>query len=235
MVKLLDCTTRDGGHCTNWSYSDEYIFDLMSELNKNKIDYYEIGYRNYYDREGKGGFYHCTPDFIQKFYDKKGSLKLGVMVDAKRYNESDFINANYDCVDFVRIATHLDRIKDTLLIAETLNSRDYNVMIQLMDITNLEEEHYKILEGWENKSIIEALYLADTYGVANPKDIEYVYNRIKKIGYKNIGFHAHNNTGQALSNSLRVAALGAYSIDITQDGVGINGGNLPYEQFISYI
>ena len=29
MVKILDCTIRDGGHCTNWNYSDEYIFNLM--------------------------------------------------------------------------------------------------------------------------------------------------------------------------------------------------------------
>ena len=93
MTKLLDCTTRDGGHVTNWNYSDEYIFSLLEDLNKKKVNFYEIGYRNYFDREGKGEFYYCLPDFLKKFYDKKGDLKLGIMVDTKRYNEDDFIDA----------------------------------------------------------------------------------------------------------------------------------------------
>lgn len=230
MVKLLDCTTRDGGYCTNWNYSDECVFNLITELNNNNVLFYEIGYRNYYDKEGKGAFYYCTPDFIKKFYGNKGSLKLGIMVDTKRYNESDFINANNDYIDFVRIATHPDRIKDTLLIAETLNNKNYKVMIQLMDITTLSEEHYDLLENWQNKNILEVLYLADTYGIITPNELEKIYNKIKEIGYSNIGFHAHNKTQQALTNSLKAIELGAFSIDITQDGAGINGGNLSHAE-----
>ncbi|MBR6127102.1 hypothetical protein IKQ21_05395 [bacterium] len=231
MVKLLDCTTRDGGYCTNWNYSDEYIFGLMSTLNKNKINFYEIGYRNYYDKNGKGAFYYCTPDLIKKFYDKKGDLNLGVMVDTKRYNESDFLNAKEDYIDFVRIATHPDRIKDTLLIAENLYNKNYNVMVQLMDITNLTQGHFSILNNWQNKSILKVLYLADTYGIINAEDLGQVYSKIKEMGYKNIGFHAHNKTHQALTNSIHTIKLGAYSIDVVQDVNGINGGNLSYNEF----
>lgn len=232
MVKLLDCTTRDGGHSTNWDYSDEYIFNLMSDIKSKNINFFEIGYRNYYDRAHKGAFYYCTPNLIKRFYDKKGNLSLGVMVDTKRYNENDFINNREDYIDFVRIATHPDRIRETLLIAENLNNKKYNVMIQLMDITNLHEEHYNILKSWKHKSIIKILYLADTYGILNAESLKLFFNKIKKIGYKNIGFHAHNQTHQALSNSMKAIELGAYSIDITQNATGINGGNLLYKQFV---
>ena len=234
MVKLLDCTTRDGGYCTNWNYSNEYIFNLMSCLNENNVCYYEIGYRNYYDRKNKGKFYYCTPNVIKHFYDQKGALNLGVMVDTKRYNESDFVNANDDCLDFVRIATHPDRITDTLLIAESLKNKNYSIMIQLMDITNLTEEHYNILEEWENKTILHTLYLADTYGIIKPENIETYYKILQRIGFKNISFHAHNKTNCALSNSLKVIELGGYSIDITQDGIGINGGNLSCKDIYEY-
>ena len=232
MVKLLDCTTRDGGHCTNWEYSYEYIFNLVSDIKLKKINFLEIGYRNYYDKKGKGAFYYCTPDLINKFSDVKDYLNIGVMVDTKRYNESDFSNAKDDCIDFVRVATHPEQIEETLHIAEMLNIRNYNVMVQLMDITNLTQEHYELLDNWQNKSFIKVLYLADTYGIINPEVLEQVYSRVKDMGYKNIGFHAHNKTHQALSNSIKAVELGAYSIDVMQDVAGINGGNLSYNDFI---
>ena len=43
MVKVLDCTIRDGGYSDNWEYSDEYVLDLITDLNKKNIDFAEIG------------------------------------------------------------------------------------------------------------------------------------------------------------------------------------------------
>ena len=235
MVKILDCTIRDSGHCTNWNYSDEYIFNFMSDLKSKNINFFEIGYRNYYDRNNKGVFYYCKPDFLQKFYDKKGKLNLGIMVDTKRYNENDFINANMDYVDFIRIATHPEKIKETIHIAENLHARNYNVMIQLMDIKNLLSEHYDLLENWHNKEILETIYLADTYGTINTEELEVIYKKIKSIGYKYISFHAHNKKNLALSNSKKIIELGAYSIDVAQIGAGINGGNLQYDELRTVI
>lgn len=230
MVKILDCTIRDGGHCANWDFSDDLIFNLISTLNQNKISFFEIGYRNHFDREGKGNFYYCTPDFLEKFYKKKGNLNLGVMVDTKRYDKSDFESGKDDFADFVRIATHPERIADTLSIAENLYKRDYKVMLQLMDMTKLNDEHYKILETWERKDIPQTVYLADTYGTAKTEEVEKHFNKLKDIGFRNISFHAHNHSELALINTKRAIELGAYSIDVSQDGIGINGGNLLYSK-----
>ena len=52
------------------------------------------------------------------------------------------------------------------------------------------------------------------------------------MGYVNIGFHAHNHMNQALKNSIKAIELGAYSVDVTQNKVGINGGNLLYTDLI---
>lgn len=235
MVKILDCTTRDGGYCTNWNYSDGYIYNLMSVLNSCDVSFFEIGYRNYYENSDKGIFYHLTPALIKKFYEKRGQLKLGVMVDTKRYSESDFADGTSDYIDFLRIATHPDKIYETLKIAEMLHKRRYSVMIQLMDISNLTEEHYKILAEWGKKHILQTIYLADTYGIITPNDVEKIYNILKDIGYENISFHAHNKTHQALANTLKSIELGAYSVDVTQDGEGINGGNLSYNELEKFI
>ena len=107
-------------------------------------------------------------------------------------------------------------------------------MIQLMDISHLTQVHYNLLNEWKKKNILETIYLADTYGIINQEELVKIYNKIKKMGYKNISFHAHNKTQQALSNSIKAVELGAYSIDITQNGLGINGGNLSYIEFVHF-
>ena len=49
---------------------------------------------------------------------------------------------------------------------------------------------------------------------------------MKILGFDKISFHAHNNAGHAFENSLAAVNLGAYSVDVTKDGIGRNGGNL---------
>lgn len=226
MVKILDCTTRDGGHITNWEFSDEFIRNLIECLIKTNISYYEIGYRNFYDNGGKGCFYKCDKNILTKFYPLKKDLKLGVMTDTKRYNAQDFPDAKEDYIDFVRIACHPDRIAETLDIALNLYKNNYQVIIQLMDISNVTNNEYKILKNWGYKDILETIYMADSYGTLHPENIEEYFNKLKNAGYKKISFHAHNNLNLALENTLKAIELGAYSVDVTLNGLGRAGGNL---------
>lgn len=229
MIKILDCTTRDGGYASNWNFDDEYIFNHIKFLNENNISYYEIGYRNYHDTEDKGSFYRCTPELLKPFYQAKENLKLGIMTDTTRYNAEDFPGQAEDCIDFVRVAVHPDKIPQALNIAENLYQKGYMVFVQLMDVTNIEADGYLYLYMWDKKNILESLYFADSYSKLIPSDIPQYYNKLKILGYNKISFHAHNNSGHAYENTISAINLGAYSIDVTKNGIGRNGGNLDFE------
>lgn len=235
MIKILDCTTRDGGHISNWEFQTEYVFGLMEKLKTCNVSYYEIGYRNHFDIDGKGEFYKCSSEFLEKFYNAKGDLQLGVMVDTTRFLLDDFPSCDDDFVDFVRIAAHPDEITQAFEIAEQLHSRGYKVFVQLMDVSNIEADGYLHLFAWENKHILESLYFADSYGILTPVDVECYYNKLKILGYDKISFHGHNNNGNVLENSLKVLSLGAYSIDTTDQGMGRRGGNLDLSLFIDFL
>lgn len=229
MIKILDCTTRDGGFTSNWNFDEEYILNHIKFLNENNISYYEIGYRNYHDTEDKGPFYRCTPELLKPFYQSKQNLKLGIMTDTTRYNTEDFPGKSEDYIDFVRVAVHPDKIPQALNIAENLYQKGYMVFLQLMDVTNIEADGYLYLYMWDKKNILESLYFADSYSKLLPSDIPQYYNKLKILGYNKISFHAHNNSGHAYENTLSAINLGAYSIDVTKNGVGRNGGNLDFE------
>lgn len=232
MIKILDCTTRDGGHTTNWNFEDKFVFDLMDTLNKKGVQYYEIGYRNHTDTNGKGEFYTCKPEFIKKFYDKKGNLKLGIMADEKRFDEKDFPSAEKDYVDFVRVACHPDRILGAIKAVNYLIAKGYKVFLQIMDISNTDENGYINLYNFDKKNEIISLYIADSYGTLAPNDIEDYMKKLKVIGYEKISFHGHNSNGNVLKNSLKAVKCGAYSIDTTFNSAGRYGGNLDLNELI---
>lgn len=223
MVKILDCTTRDGGHKTKWNFNEDFVFSLMECLNNSNISYYEIGYRNHYDNEGKGIFYNCSPEFLEKFYKAKGNLELGVMTDTSRYLAEDFQGRDKDNIDFVRIACHPDRIRETLEISKDLHNKGYKVLLQLMEAPNIDEAGYLSLFEFDNKDIFETVYLADSYSTMHPNEIEKYFNKMKMLGYKKISFHAHNKIQLALKNTLKAIEHGAYSVDVTLDGIGRDG------------
>lgn len=235
MVKILDCTTRDGGHNTNWNFQIDYVVNLFEKLNNIGVSYYEIGYRNHIDLEGRGEFYNCTPQFIQGFCDYKENLRLGVMTDVARFSADDFSGVENDFIDFVRIACHPDEICRALEIAEQLHFKGYKVFVQLMDISHVEADGYLHLFAWGNKYILESLYFADSFGILTPQDVECYYNKLKILGYEKISFHGHNNNGNVMENSLKAVSLGAYSVDTTDGGIGRRGGNLALEDLISKI
>lgn len=226
MVKILDCTVRDGGYKTNWTFTDNFIKSFIQCLEDSKVDYFEIGYRNFYDTEGKGKFYKCGKELLQQYYNEKKSIQIGIMTDTKRFNSIDFPGAEHDYTDFVRVAGHPDKIRETLDIAKSLLDKNYRVFVQLMEISNVEKKDYDILAKWDYKNEIECIYMADSYGTITPSDVESFYKIIQSNGYNKIGFHAHNTINLALENTLKAIELGAYCVDVTLSGLGRGSGNL---------
>lgn len=228
MTKILDCTVRDGGHQNNWDFDDDFVFSLIKKLKLEQIDYCEIGYRNRIDKKDKGRFFFCDKNLLKEFINIKGNLKLGVMADYKRIDLNDFKSSSSDCIDFVRIACHPDCIKDSINISEKLKNKGYNVFLQLMEIPNVKQKHYDILSEWQNKNILESIYIADSYSCVKPDDIPLYFDKLRNMGFKNISFHAHNACGLALENTLKAIECKAYSIDVSQNGLG---GNLRFEDY----
>lgn len=232
MVKILDCTTRDGGHLTNWNFDRRFVLELIETLNRCGVSFFEIGYRNFFDNENKGEFYNCDENLLEKYKNYKKDLDIGVMVDVRRYNLKSFDYPKDKRPDFVRIATHPQDIEKAIEIAEELHNKSYKIFIQLMNISDVGEVEYKQLGKWRKKEIIESLYIADSKGVIQPSQIRIYFEKLKSIGFERISFHGHNANKKALENSLEAIRCGAYSVDTTKNGQGRFGGNLSLDELL---
>ena len=68
--------------------------------------------------------------------------------------------------------------------------------------------------------------LCDTNGGTLPNEVrEIVYNVAKEIPGKNLGIHAHNDTENAVANSLAAVEAGVRQIQGTINGLGERCGN----------
>ena len=211
MVKILDCTLRDGGHLNKWNFTNECILQTLKTAETCGIEYFEVGYK--------------FPDCIKKTEPQK--MKIGVMLDAKNITD---VSAK---ADFVRIACYPHEINTAIDAVESFHTQGFEVFLHLMTADKFED--YKLLKNWQNKNILTSIYFADSFGSFIPRDVEKIYKKLEACGFEKISFHAHNNLQLAFSNTIKAIELGAYSVDGTTFGMGRGAGNLPIELLFKYL
>ena len=86
-----------------------------------------------------------------------------------------------------------------------------------------------------NSKSVDIFYFADSFGNLNAKKVKEICQIIKKNWNKEFGFHAHDNCGLALKNSLCAISNGAKWIDSTIMGMGRGAGNVSTEDLLKEI
>lgn len=75
--------------------------------------------------------------------------------------------------------------------------------------------------------------LADTVGVATPRQVFEVVSMVRRNVECDIEFHAHNDTGCAIANAFAALEAGATHIDTTVLGIGERNGIVPLSGMIA--
>jgi isopropylmalate/homocitrate/citramalate synthase len=77
---------------------------------------------------------------------------------------------------------------------------------------------------------MDALVIADTYGVLSPHSAGYWVKEVKKRIDKPLDVHFHNNFGMATANTIAGVVNGADFVNTTVMGLGEEAGNAPLEE-----
>ena len=80
---------------------------------------------------------------------------------------------------------------------------------------------------------IDVLYFADSLGNMREEDIIKTISLLRNNWHKDLGIHAHNNKGLALSNTLVALNNGVNWVDSTVRGMGRGAGNAETEILLS--
>lgn len=238
-VKILDCTLRDGGYYNRWDFSPRLVLDYLTAMAENKIDFVELGLRQFKNDKYLGPHAYTTSKYLDRI-DLPIGPTYGVMVDAKTVLEEKcdqeecidklFKSSNEEKIDLVRIAVHFHQVKLCLPMLRRLKEKGYLVGLNIMQssLRNTEELENlsSLISGWD---YIDVLYFADSLGTMGRKDVKRVYQALNKYWLGDIGFHSHNNLGKAIENINVAISLGSNWIDGTVSGMGRGAGNAETE------
>ncbi len=77
--------------------------------------------------------------------------------------------------------------------------------------------------------------LADTVGVATPRQVFALVRAVRQAVHCDIGFHGHNDTGCAVANSYEAVSAGATHLDVSVLGLGERVGITPLGGIVARI
>ncbi len=241
-VTVLDCTLRDGGYYNNWDFDEATVKKYLAAASAAKIDIVEIGFRFMSSGQFLGAFAYTTDEYLRTL-PIPGELQLAVMINAKdliKHNQGVEVAVNklFDScekspVDIVRVAAHANEIRECEFLLKRLKELGYNVILNIMQIVFLKpDELRQIVQQVRDWGCIDVLYFADSFGSLDPGAVEDLAKLLVSEWDKEIGFHAHNNKGQALANAMAAVNNGIQYIDGTILGMGRGAGNVLTENIL---
>jgi len=245
MYKILDCTLRDGGYYNHWDFSPEVVQAYIHAMVEAKIDYIELGLRNFAQPGFLGAFAYTTEDFLNRLELPKGPT-YGVMIDAKTILNSSlsvndaidalFVDSAESKVSLIRIAAHFHEVEHSAPIVKTLKDKGYIVGYNLMQAggksSELIADKAKTTQTWQG---LDVLYFADSLGNMDGDEVKRIVKALRQHWQGDLGIHTHNNMAKALDNCLTARSVGVKWLDSTITGMGRGAGNAQTENLLAVV
>jgi len=241
MVKILDCTLRDGGYYNNWDFSPSLVSQYCDYISQLPIDYIEIGYRSEPKKEYFGQYFYLPISTIKNIKNRLSSKqKIAVMLNYKDLNSDNLpklLSGVEGIVDLVRIATPCGEIQEALKISALIKNLGFEVGINLMYLSQWSNgDLLSISTALENGGQdVDFIYLVDSYGGVTPLELRGIIKKLKESVKIPMGFHGHNNIELAFANAIVCLEEELGFIDSTVLGMGRGAGNLKTELILTYL
>jgi 4-hydroxy 2-oxovalerate aldolase len=244
-IKILDCTLRDGGYYNDWDFSPEVVDAYLTAIASAKIDYVELGLRNFPKSGFLGAYAYTTENHINTLNLSEGPT-YGVMVDAKTILNSSmsvedaidclFVPASQSKLGLVRVAAHFNEVELSGPIVKYFKKLGYLVGYNLMQAGGKSDEliadKARQAREWLD---LDTLYFADSLGNMDGNEVDRIVNAIRKEWSGPLGIHTHNNMGKGLDNTLAAMNAGVSWLDVTITGMGRGAGNTQTESLLAIL
>ena len=230
-ITLVDTTMRDGSHAVKHSFTEEQVEKIATGLDACGVQMIELSHG---DGLGGGSYtygFNKTNEFtlLKAAAKQIKNAKLTVLLIPGIGTIRDLTEA-YECgVTAVRVATHVteaDVSEEHIKAAKSMGM----MAVGFLMMTHMAEPQLIAQEAAKMESYgADYINLADSAGFLLPGDVIKRVESVKATVKIPVGFHAHNNLGMAVANSLAAVQAGATYIDGTLRGLGAGAGNAQIE------
>ena len=233
-IIITDSSLRDGNHGVKHTINLDSIARYCQFADKAGVPIVEVGHGNGLAASSLlvGKSVNTDEEMLTTARKNLKNSKLGIHMIPGLATLEHTKRAIELGVDVVRVATHCTEATLSKSHIEALakaNVEVFGVLMMSALITPQELlEQAKIMEEYGAKAII----IMDSTGTYLPFDVQQRISLLKSNLKIPVGFHAHNNLGCAVANSLTAVEFGADYIDGCIRGFGAGAGNAPLELLI---
>lgn len=237
-VLISDPTLRDGNHAIRHQLTKEQIAKYCKAADAAGIPIVEVGHGNGIGASSlQLGEAACVDEVCLKTArENLKTSQLGIhMIPGFATIDRD-LRLAIDCgVDVVRVASHCTEADVTqrhIGYARKQNKTAFGVlMMSHMATPEVLLEEAKKMESYGAQTLI----IMDSAGYYLPDDVKERIGILVNNLTIPVGFHAHNNLGMAIANSVTALEAGADLLDGCARGFGAGAGNAQLEVLVAVL
>lgn len=250
-ISLLDCTIRDGSYALEGAekfkfkdkkFDKKIINGILNNLCESSVEIIELGTVEHLVEDKLGYAIYGSLEQICKTIpkNKKKNQLTSVFFRGPDIPLEHIPEHTENMCDIIRLSVRYSELKKSLEYCKKLSLKGYRVSIQPAITMRYSDNELDDIIKYANEMEAFAVYIVDTYGYMEIKDLKRLY---KKLDYSlekkvKIGFHAHNNLQLAMLNSLeflKITTNRGKIIDSCCMGMGQGAGNLHTELIMPYL
>ncbi|HKJ57636.1 MAG TPA: 4-hydroxy-2-oxovalerate aldolase [Halobacteriales archaeon] len=236
-VRLVDMTLRDGMHAVDHQFTPEQMADVAAALDAAEMDVIEMSHG-----DGMGGSSinygfsaGTTEEYLDAVAPQVKNAKLSVLLLPGIGTVEDLELAVEKGADVCRIATHVteaDVSQEHFEYLEELGLEATGLlMLSHMAPPETVLEQAKLMESYG----ADYVYVMDSAGAMLPQDVTDRVSLLVEELDVGVGFHAHNNLGLGIGNTLAGIEAGAETVDGCLRGLGAGSGNAQMEVLVGVL
>lgn len=237
-IVISDPTLRDGNHAVRHELSAKQIAAYCKAADAAGISIVEVGHGNGLGASSLQLGESLTPDSIALATARANltKSKLGIhVIPGFATIERDLKPALELGVDVVRVASHCseaDICERHISFSRSMGVEVWGcLMMSHMISPALLLEQARKIESYGAEGVV----FMDSAGHFLPEDVRQRVALLESNLSIAIGFHAHNNLGLAIANSMAAAEAGATLLDGCARGFGAGAGNAQLEVLVAVL
>lgn len=234
-IRLVDMTLRDGMHAVDHQFEPDQMAAVAAALDRAAVDVIEVSHG-----DGMGGssinYGFAAADteaYLKAVAPSLSRSELAVLLLPGIGTVEELELAVDHGADICRIATHVTEAdiseEHFEYVTEMGLEADGLLMLSHMAPPETVLDQARLMESYG----ADVVYVMDSAGAMLPADVrDRVALLVDELDI-DVGFHAHNNLGLGIANTLAAVEEGAVTVDGCLRGLGAGAGNAQLETLVA--
>src|SRR5512135_1905775 len=229
--RLTDTTLRDGSHAMKHQFTRQQVRSVVEALDRAGVPVLEVTHGDGLSGSSiQYGFSRTNEmDLIEEARQATTRSRIAALLLPGIGTRKELKEAIARGIQVVRIATQCteaDISQQHFGMAKEMGLEAVGfLMMSHMRPPEFLAEQALLMESYG----ADCVYVVDSAGALLPEEAAARVHALRQALKIQVGYHAHNNLGLAIGNTLAAVAAGADQVDGTLRGLGAGAGNAPTE------